>query len=47
MSYETIKERILKAGLYGKQVKITTILAYAPTEEAEDDVKDKFYEDLQ
>lgn len=47
VSYETINEKILRARLYGKQVKITTIVAYPSAEDAEDDVNILFYEDLQ
>lgn len=47
MSYEAVSQRILKARLYTKQAKITIIVAYAPTEDAEDDAKDSFYETLQ
>ena len=46
LSYETINERIMKARLYARQVKMSIIIAYAPTEEAEEEIKDKFYEDL-
>ena len=44
ISYEAVNERILKARLYTKQAKISIIVAYAPTEDAEGDVKDSFYE---
>ena len=47
MSYKAVNKRILKARLYTKQAKISIIVAYAPTEDAEDDVKDSFYEILQ
>ena len=47
MSYEAVSERILKARLYTKQAKISITVAHAPTEDAEDDAKDAFYETLQ
>ena len=47
MSYEGVSERILKARLYTKEAKIAIIVAYAPTEDAENDAKNSFYEKLQ
>ena len=47
MSYEAVSERTLKSRLYTKQAKISIIVAYAPTEDAEDNARDSFYETLQ
>ena len=39
ISYEAVNQRILKARPYTKQAKISIIVAYAPTEDAEVDVR--------
>jgi endonuclease/exonuclease/phosphatase family metal-dependent hydrolase len=46
MGFEPINERICKLRLRGKFYNLTLISAYAPTEEAQDEVKEQFYEEL-
>ena len=43
ISYTPISERILTARLHSKHLNISVAVAYAPTDGAEDDEKDKFY----
>ena len=42
-----VNERIIKARFYSKHIKLTMIYLYAPTEVADDDVKEEFYTKLQ
>lgn len=46
VSYETINEQMTKVRFYARQAKLSIIVAYAPTEEADDDIKKSFYEDM-
>ena len=43
ISYTPISERILTARLHSKHFNISVVVAYAPTDGAEDNEKDKFY----
>ena len=47
INFETHNERISKMRLKGKYNNITLVNAYAPTEDKTDEIKEKFYEDLQ
>ena len=47
MSYEKISERIMTIRFFAKQVKMSMIVVYAPTEDADECEKDTFYEQLQ
>ena len=47
MDWTPISERIITARFYSKHVKMTIVHVYAPTEDAEETVKDEFYERLQ
>ena len=42
-----VNERIIMARFYSKHIKLTTAHVYAPTEDAEELVKDEFYRRLQ
>ena len=46
-SWTPVNDRIIKARFYSKYIKTTVIQVYAPTNEAPEDVKDAFYEQLQ
>ena len=46
-SWEPISDRIIVARFYSKHIKMTVIQVYAPTNDADDDTKDDFYELLQ
>ena len=43
ISYTPISERIVTARLHSKHLNISVVVAYAPTDSAEDNEKDKFY----
>ena len=47
LSWKPISERVIYARFQTKYRKVTFIQAYAPTEDAEDDVKDTFHNELQ
>uniref|UniRef100_A0A2C9LC51 Endonuclease/exonuclease/phosphatase domain-containing protein n=1 Tax=Biomphalaria glabrata TaxID=6526 RepID=A0A2C9LC51_BIOGL len=47
IAWKPVSDRIITARLQTKQIKVTTIQAYAPTEDAEDTIKDHFYNQLQ
>ncbi len=47
MDWTPINERIITARFYSNHIKLTIIHAYAPTEDADEQDKDKFYEQLQ
>ncbi|KAK2716470.1 hypothetical protein QYM36_006823 [Artemia franciscana] len=47
LKWTPINERILFARLATTHTKLSVIVCYAPTNEADDDVKDSFYETLQ
>ena len=46
-SWRSISDRIVEARFFSRFIKTTVIQVYAPTNEADDDVKDDFYEQLQ
>ena len=46
ISYTPVSERILTARLHSKQINFSVVVAYAPTEDADDTVKTDFYEQL-
>jgi exonuclease III len=47
VEYHPVNERIIRARLKTKPVQTSIIQVYAPTNEAEDEVKQEFYEALQ
>ena len=47
VSWTPISDRLLQARLTHQHGKLTVIVAYAPTEDSDDDVKDIFYNQLQ
>uniref|UniRef100_A0A2C9KPM0 Endonuclease/exonuclease/phosphatase domain-containing protein n=1 Tax=Biomphalaria glabrata TaxID=6526 RepID=A0A2C9KPM0_BIOGL len=47
IAWKPVNDRIITARLQTNQIKITTIQVYAPTENAEDTIKDNFYNQLQ
>uniref|UniRef100_A0A2C9LDP9 Endonuclease/exonuclease/phosphatase domain-containing protein n=1 Tax=Biomphalaria glabrata TaxID=6526 RepID=A0A2C9LDP9_BIOGL len=47
IAWKPVSDRIITARLQTKQIKVTTVQAYAPTEDAEDTIKDHFYNQLQ
>ena len=47
MSYEKNSEKLLAVRYYAKQVKMSMIVVYAPTEDADGGEKDPLYEQLQ
>lgn len=46
ISYTPVSERIMSARLHSRQINISVIVAYAPTEDAEETVKTSFYQQL-
>ena len=46
-SWRPISVRIIEARFFSHVIKTTVIQVYAPTNEADDEVKDDFYEQLQ
>ena len=46
ISYTPVSERILAARLHSRHINISVVVAYAPTEDAVDGVKDDFYQQL-
>ena len=46
-SWRPISDRIIEARFFSRFIKTTVIQVYAPTNEADDEVKDDFYEQLQ
>ena len=46
MEWTPVSDRVLKARFFSRHIKLTIILAYAPTNEAEDDEKESFYNQL-
>jgi hypothetical protein len=46
ISYTPISERIITARLHSRHINISVVVAYAPTEDANDGVKDDFYQQL-
>ena len=47
LNWKPISERLLYAQFNSKYAKLSIIVAYAPTEEVEEEVKDRFYNSLQ
>ena len=47
LEWEPYGPRLLRARFNSKFTKLSVIVCYAPTEEAEEEVKDQFYEQLQ
>ena len=47
IEWTPISERIIQARFYSRHIKLTIIHIYAPTEEADEQVKDEFYLRLQ
>ena len=46
ISYTPISERIITARLHSRHINLSVVVAYAPTEDAMDGVKDEFYQQL-
>ena len=46
ISFTPTSERVLTARLHSKQINISVVVAYAPTEDADENEKDKFYKTL-
>ena len=46
ISYSSVSERMLAARLHSRHINLSVVVAYAPTEDADDRVKDKFYQQL-
>jgi exonuclease III len=46
MGFDPINERMCKLRIRGKFYNLTLLSAYAPTEDAKDEVKEQFYEEL-
>jgi len=47
IAWEPVSDRIIRARFHSKYSKLTILRCYAPTNEAEDEVKDDWYEQLQ
>ena len=47
MEWEPISDRLIRARFSSNYCNLTILQCYAPTSEAEEDVKDDFYEQLQ
>lgn len=47
IDWKLLNERIITSRFYSKLLKLTVIQVYAPTTDAEDEVKYAFYEELQ
>ena len=46
ISYSPYSERFMTARLHTRQINITVLVCYAPTDDAKDDVKDDFYQQM-
>ena len=47
LEWKPVNDRLMKVRFNSKFAKLTTIACYAPTEEAEEEEKDEFYEQLE
>ena len=47
LEWKSLGPRLLRARFNGKYTKLTVVVSYAPTEEAEEEKKDDFYDQLQ
>src|SRR5678815_4842436 len=47
MGYDTVNDRILSVRFRGKEVNTTVIQVYAPTSTAEEEIRERFYTELQ
>ena len=47
LEWKPINDRLLKARFNSKFAKLTVIAWYAPTEDAEEEIKDEFYDQLE
>ena len=47
LSWEPLNDRIITARFYSRFIKTTVIQVYAPTNEADEEAKTEFYEQLQ
>lgn len=47
MKYNAISDRVISIRLQGSPINVTIIQAYAPTTDAEDEVIDMFYDQVQ
>ncbi|KAI0233499.1 hypothetical protein LSAT2_016251, partial [Lamellibrachia satsuma] len=47
LEWKPINDRLLKARFNSKFAKLTVIACYAPTEDAEEEIKDEFYDQLE
>ena len=46
ISYTPVSERILAARVHSRHIDLSVVVAFAPTEDAQDSVKDEFYQQL-
>ena len=46
ISYTPVSERIMSARLHSRQINISVLVVYAPTEDADDSVKNTFYQQV-
>ena len=46
LDWKSISDRLIKGRFNSKFAKLTVIACYAPTEDAEEEIKDEFYEQL-
>ena len=47
INWKPVDERIIKARFHSRFVKLTLLRVYVPTNDAEEEVKDEFFEKLQ
>lgn len=46
MNWEPVSDRMIRARINSKHCKLTIVQCYAPTNEADDEMKDEWYEHL-